>query len=361
MMMKKHVEIGSWKLQVVNSVGIAIRRQPFDSDEMKTDAILEKDRLVTCDRMVESDTGVRFYRLKDTANDWVFDFREDYPMMKVLQTSNGCYHRDVNFASPTCWSPDFVRGLAVSIEGMTEIAYTPASRVISFQTSEGARINVYYTTQTVGTAIDHPSQGKTQLFRRNCSTSELLDIFRNPRTHTRKGYKRKRDSPDHVVLTDYGSGILLEEEEERRNALLECDEEIRKLQTKRNELLKCIRTTDLQRAEEAALLQEQADMRYSELEEAARKEREARVLKQRQAREAELKQQRRAREAELKEQRLIREVQRRTCNICDRVFSNVHAKDQHYEAVHMYKCAVCWRVFNDYNAMSQHCTALGHW
>lgn len=55
-----------------------------------------------------------------------------------------------------------------------------------------ARINVYLTTMTVGTCIEHPKRGKTQLFRRGVGYKELLKIFQNPRVHTGKGYYTKK-------------------------------------------------------------------------------------------------------------------------------------------------------------------------
>jgi len=54
------------------------------------------------------------------------------------------------------------------------------------------RINVYYTTGTVATCINHPQQGRTQLFRRNVSLAQLAEIMINPRVHTGVGYQRKR-------------------------------------------------------------------------------------------------------------------------------------------------------------------------
>lgn len=51
-------------------------------------------------------------------------------------------------------------------------------------------MNVYYTTGTVGTCIDHPSQGKTQLFRRDQTLEDLDRIFADPRVHTGAGYHR---------------------------------------------------------------------------------------------------------------------------------------------------------------------------
>lgn len=71
-----------------------------------------------------------------------------------------------------------------------EISLNEVSRVISFR-KESVRINVYYTTGTVGTCMNHPIKGKTQLFRRNVTLNELDKLFANPRSHTGKGYYRK--------------------------------------------------------------------------------------------------------------------------------------------------------------------------
>lgn len=55
------------------------------------------------------------------------------------------------------------------------------------------RVNVWSNTKnslfTVGTYMDHPKQGKTQLFRRNCTENEVRNILKNPRIHTGKGYR----------------------------------------------------------------------------------------------------------------------------------------------------------------------------
>jgi hypothetical protein len=55
-----------------------------------------------------------------------------------------------------------------------------------------ARINVWSSLKrgtTVGTYLNHPKQGKTQLFRRWVSEKELVKIFENPRIHSGKGYR----------------------------------------------------------------------------------------------------------------------------------------------------------------------------
>lgn len=75
--------------------------------------------------------------------------------------------------------------------------------MVSFRSDAGVRFNVYYTTGTVGTCLDHPVQGKTQLFRRTVTVEELGSIFDHPRMHTGRGYQRKKRK------TSQGTGSAL--------------------------------------------------------------------------------------------------------------------------------------------------------
>ena len=59
----------------------------------------------------------------------------------------------------------------------------------SYRNKDGVRLNFWLSTGTVGSYLDHPQQGKTQLFRRTISMAEASDLFDNPRRHTGKGYK----------------------------------------------------------------------------------------------------------------------------------------------------------------------------
>lgn len=52
-------------------------------------------------------------------------------------------------------------------------------------------LHVWCTTGTIGSYLDHPRQGPTQLYRRNVSWSELRQIMNNPRVHT--GTRSGRD------------------------------------------------------------------------------------------------------------------------------------------------------------------------
>ena len=88
------------------------------------------------------------------------------------------------------FAPSKLRKLAERF-GYTEIDFNDVSKVLGFR-KETIRINVYYTTQTVGTCLNHPKRGKSQLFRRDVNWKQLENIFENPRRHTGKGYYHHR-------------------------------------------------------------------------------------------------------------------------------------------------------------------------
>lgn len=90
-----------------------------------------------------------------------------------------------------------------------EIRHNEKSKVLSFR-SGTTRINVYYTNGTVGTCLDDPSKGKTQLFRRNMSLEFLAILFRDPQIHSGKGhYSRKNSRQPWEILNADGRNILL--------------------------------------------------------------------------------------------------------------------------------------------------------
>lgn len=224
------IDSGSWKLRVENSVGIGLRAQPIDEGS-KFSTIYKQNSIVSCDKRIRSPvTGVNFYRVTGTQG-WVFDRRGDKIMMTLLSTDpmvSG--FQDLLEGSGDGWSPDFVRGIASTVEGVEEISYNETSRVISFRSNcAGARINVYYTTRTVGTALDHPLQGKTQLFRRNCDPVELQLIFENPRIHTDKGYQRNSSGPTQTIAV--GADFVVDSEAEARHDLFACEQELRQLKS----------------------------------------------------------------------------------------------------------------------------------
>lgn len=70
------------------------------------------------------------------------------------------------------------------------IDYQPKLKMVSYFgfMKVCCRINIYLSTGTVATCLDHPVKGKTQLFRKRVTIRQLNEIFRNPRVHTGKGY-----------------------------------------------------------------------------------------------------------------------------------------------------------------------------
>lgn len=71
--------------------------------------------------------------------------------------------------------------------GWKEIALVKIPPCIRFERDD-VKMNIYHTTMTVQTAMNHPTKGKTQLNRKAVFYSELEAIFALPRTHTGKGY-----------------------------------------------------------------------------------------------------------------------------------------------------------------------------
>ena len=249
------IQDGQWSFQISNgSAGIGARRQPIDRIDMVTTPLYETGDRVECNKRILSSSGVSFYRVTGT-DGWVFDMRDGKSVMKLLTSrapSPECFSLG-NDQSP--WSIDFIRGIAAVFD-LEEICHNSTSRVISFRSDDNERINVYYTTRTIGTALDHPSQGKTQLFRRKCTVDDLKKILQNPRSHTEKGYTKrtgKRGGKEGVICkTQYGQGTCIDEEEDSiRNLILECDRNMSKLCIERESLLKSIKRHDDGRAKEA--------------------------------------------------------------------------------------------------------------
>lgn len=71
--------------------------------------------------------------------------------------------------------------------GWNIVSYHARTYVINLSRDKD-RMNIYLTTMTVQTAINHPKKGKTQLNRKNITPAELEKILKNPRQHTGKGY-----------------------------------------------------------------------------------------------------------------------------------------------------------------------------
>lgn len=115
------------------------------------------------------------------------------------------------------YAPDEVQFLALDLN-YTAVPVHERARVLCFERGEKAlhtweRVNVYYTTGTIGTCVYHPKQGATQKFRRGrsdlgCSMEEVKLILENPRSHLGYAYSKRTglNGPDSYSADDSSIG-----------------------------------------------------------------------------------------------------------------------------------------------------------
>lgn len=84
---------------------------------------------------------------------------------------------------------NFIIGIGRKYGWSNELVF-PQNKMLSLFKKD-MRINVFYTTLTVATCLNHPRHGRTQLFRKNVSPKELIEIFKNPRVHIGRGFYTK--------------------------------------------------------------------------------------------------------------------------------------------------------------------------
>ena len=117
-----------------------------------------------------------------------------------------------------------------------EIIHNQEAYMIAFQHPDGARINVYYKTRTVGILLDEHSPGKTQLLRHNCCEAELAEIFKQPTTaNLGHGYQGATAGKMNVALS-LALEAQVNVEEDFRNRLLELDKKTESIQQRKKTL-----------------------------------------------------------------------------------------------------------------------------
>ncbi|XRA98355.1 Aste57867_15909 protein [Pycnococcus provasolii] len=215
---------------------------------MEPKVLYPHDTTIWADRLVTDSSGVTFVRVQGTKG-WLFTTRDGKETLKrVPRLQDGCVAS--TSSSSVALPIAEVRNLAARY-GWSEVQYSAESRVIAFtrmsETNGRMRVNVYYTTGTVGTSLNHPVDGPGQMFRRCTSLNDLERIFSNPRVHTERGYKRRRNDPlDGARLPVDTSCIDQSAESEEtiaRRMLVEMDLEAAALAARRAQLAKHIRVT----------------------------------------------------------------------------------------------------------------------
>ncbi len=77
---------------------------------------------------------------------------------------------------------------AAETRGWEKIECERSEAPMASYKKDEVRLNFWLSTGTVGSYLDHPTQGKTQLFRRDITMSAVAALFANPRQHTGAGY-----------------------------------------------------------------------------------------------------------------------------------------------------------------------------
>ena len=251
LMERVKVQAGLWCYKVNNSgVGLALRCMPTTRSDMRLDpeVLYPHDTTTWADRFVTDTSGATFVRVQGTKG-WLFTTRDgEETLTRVPRLQDGCV-ATTSSSSATLPIAE-VRNLAARY-GWSEVQYNAESRVIAFtsmsETNGRMRVNVYYTTGTVGTSLNHPIDGPGQMFRRCTSLRDLEQIFSNPRVHTERGYKRRRNDPlDGARLPVDTSCVDQSAESEEtvaRRMLVEMDLEAAALAARRAQLAKHIRVT----------------------------------------------------------------------------------------------------------------------
>ena len=251
LMERVKVQAGLWCYKVNNSgVGLALRCMPTTRSDMRLDpeVLYPHDTTIWADRLVTDTTGATFVRVQGTKG-WLFTTRDgEETLTRVPRLQDGCVA--TTSSSSAALPIAEVRKLAARY-GWSEVQYSAESRVIAFtrmsETNGRMRVNVYYTTGTVGTSLNHPIDGPGQMFRRCTSLRDLEQIFSNPRVHTERGYKRRRNDPlDGARLPVDTSCVDQSAESEEtvaRRMLVEMDLEAAALAARRAQLAKHIRVT----------------------------------------------------------------------------------------------------------------------
>lgn len=135
-----------------------------------------------------------------------------------------------------------VREIASQLTDIEEISFNERSKVISFRkVPSGCRINVY-TTGTVGTSLNHPHSGKTQLFRRNVTYTSLEAIMMNPRIHTGGGYFR--NDQHHPVGSKRTNSQVNDSDSEVEDEEVELDKQLSVLQPQVDVILAQLKTLE---------------------------------------------------------------------------------------------------------------------
>jgi len=112
--------------------------------------------LVSCYARVVGSTGDVYWRVHGSPGGWLFETRDGKRTLERVGRALTALDTSTTTSASAAITLSGARDLARRL-GAEEILYNENSRVVSFK-KDGTRINVYYTTGTVGTCLIHPVQ-----------------------------------------------------------------------------------------------------------------------------------------------------------------------------------------------------------
>lgn len=269
---------GCWECIVQNNnLGcVCTSRHPMVAQEgFFTDKVaFSGDSVIQCDRKVTNvDNGISFYRVVGS-DGWIPDKIGARITLDVLSYSPSVVTEDFQnkATSANGWTADFVRGILATEPSYREENYEENSCVMTFVHigEKTVRLNIFLKTQTVGyvpcpSTSDSMKASKIQKCKRNCSAKDLLEIIQKHgieddylgNEEINHGEEKKEiDDIDLVATNLYDDKNFREDrckrekEEELRQQLLVCDNEINIMTTYRRHLLRQVTFHDELRAVE---------------------------------------------------------------------------------------------------------------
>lgn len=293
------MEFGTWFLKVVGEAGVDRRRQPVRQfghatvDSTGSVDILEHympGLVLECDARMESPFGVWYYHVKGE-DGWINDHRGGETFLESVDEGDSL---SISMATPRIantiaavtkesWTPDFVRGMAASIEGLEEKLFDSDRHLLSFASPLG-EIRVNYLLRSVevedkSNFDDNKSHGSglTSALSRvyQCSPKDLAEILKDPSSAPRKSSspptsevkppstapstptlsERSSDSPTsppQVVHTS--DAIDTDQSLQLHTELMECERALELYKERQRQLLASIQQVDQKDVEYVAKL-----------------------------------------------------------------------------------------------------------
>jgi hypothetical protein len=265
------IQRGYWVFAVLNDpVGMVLRKQPMDcQDKVFVEAVYKTGEFVECDRKITNGAGVNFYRVLGTAG-WLFDKRNGVPMLNLLSEDTNVDDVDDDIVKFTTWTPDFVRGIAATVEGVKELYYQKPGQILTYENTDGIVVKIFCNTRTMCSIFQHSSKGTIKFFQRDCTPQDIIstlrmdlietiitfDKFNSEKLSSANNGNTEEKKDDDIVVS---RTALVKEEETIRLRLLVCESEINAAHARRRELLSLIKPFDNRRAKVAAWMKESTE------------------------------------------------------------------------------------------------------